>query len=175
VIARRFGRFVMKRRFDVVEHGTENVPASGPAILVAVLVASHAAAADGSLLGLFGPRPVKAVATAGLRSCLRVLADGHVVGVFPGRERDATTPGRCERGAAYLALVSGAPVVPVTSFGSGPPQADRVEIVYGAPYRPAQQPWPRTRKLVEATALDLRVHLLVALDAARALTMEGPR
>ena len=51
---RWFGRFVIRRRFAVVEHGTENVPADGPVILAA----NHIGVADGPLLGLFGPRRV---------------------------------------------------------------------------------------------------------------------
>ena len=99
--------------------------------------------------------------------------------------------GEVLRAAALFAeeRVSGAPVVPVTFFGCRepgagahalPPRGGRVDIVYGAPYRtpaPDGHPWPRTRKLVELTSLDLRVHMLVALDAARTLTglsLPGP-
>jgi 1-acyl-sn-glycerol-3-phosphate acyltransferase len=206
---RWFGRFVIRRRFAVAEHGTDLVPPEGPVILAA----NHIGVADGALLGLFGPRPVHVltkqemfrgrtgtflrrvgqvpldrfhVDVRALKTCLRVLADGHCVGVFPEGTRGAGELARFHRGAAYLALVSGAPVVPVTFFGTRapgagshalPPKGGRVDIVYGAPYRTAQKPWPRSKLLVEVTALDLRVHMLVAIDAARTLTgrsLPGP-
>jgi len=167
---RWFGRFVTRRRFDVVEHGAENVPADGPVIVAA----NHVGVAGGRLLGLFGPRRVQVPTDPGaVRTHLRVLAEGHAIGVLPDGTRGGEVA-RFHRGAAYLALVSGAPVVPVTIFGAGEPGAApsgrRLDIVYGAPYRTGPSPWPRTKKLVEVTAFDLRVHMLVALDAARTLT-----
>jgi 1-acyl-sn-glycerol-3-phosphate acyltransferase len=206
---RWFGRFVIRRRFAVVEHGTEHVPPEGPVIFAA----NHIGVADGPLLGLFGPRPVHVltkremftgrtgtflrrvgqipldrfhVDPRALKTCLRVLADGHAVGMFPEGTRGAGELARFHRGAAYLALVSGAPVVPVTFFGTReagagsharPPRGGRVDIVYGAPYRTARRPWPRTKRQVDVTTLDLRVHMLVAIDAARTLTgrsLPGP-
>jgi 1-acyl-sn-glycerol-3-phosphate acyltransferase len=206
---RWFGRFVVRRRFRVREHGTANVPADGPAIIAA----NHIGIADGPLMGLFGPRPVHALTKqemfagrlgpllrasgqvrldrfhadpGAIKTCLRILADGHVVGVFPEGTRGAGDLSRFHRGAAYLALVSGAPVVPLTFFGTRepgagsnalPPRGGTVDLVYGAPYRTSATPWPRTKRQVEATALDLRVHMLVAIDAARTLTgrqLPGP-
>lgn len=206
---RWLGRFVVRRRFAVVEHGTENVPAAGPVILAA----NHIGIADGPLLGLFGPRPVHVLTkqemfagrtgtflrrvgqipldrfdtdVRAVKTCLRVLADGHAVGIFAEGTRGAGELARFHRGPAYLALTSGAPVVPVTFFGTRepgagsnalPPRGGRVDMVYGTAYRVARQPWPRTKKQVELTTLDLRVHMLVALDAARSLTgleLPGP-
>jgi 1-acyl-sn-glycerol-3-phosphate acyltransferase len=121
-----------------------------------------------------------------VKTCLRVLADGHAVGVFPEGQPGPGDLRRFHRGAAYLALVSGAPVVPLTFLGTRapgagttvlPPRRGRVDMVYGAPYRTAVAPWPRTKRQVELTTLDLRVHMLVALAAARTLTgrdLPGP-
>ena len=167
---RWFGRLMTRRRFDVVEHGAENVPADGPVILAAAQIG----VAGGRLLGLFGPRRVQVPHRSGaVRKHLRVLADGHAIGVFPDDTRGGEVA-RFHRGAAYLAMVSGAPVVPVTIFGAheqnAAPRGCRLDIVYGAPYRTGPSPWPRTKKLVEVTSFDLRVHMLVALDAARTLT-----
>jgi 1-acyl-sn-glycerol-3-phosphate acyltransferase len=166
---------MVRRRFCVVEHATEHVPADGPVILAA----NHIGVADGALLGLFGPRRVHVPADPrGVRTHLRVLADGHAIGVLPDGDRGGEVS-RFHRGAAYLALVSGAPVVPVTFLRALEPGADtaaaaprkgRLDIVYGAPYRTTARPWPRSKKLVEVTSFDLRVHMLVALDAARTLT-----
>ncbi len=206
---RWFGRFVVRRRFAVREHGTANVPAEGPVIVAA----NHIGVVDGPLLVMFGPRPVHAltkqemfagklgtlvrfsgqirldrfpVDPRAVKTCLRVLADGHAVGMFPEGARGAGDLARFHRGTAYLALVSGAPVVPLTFLGSRepgagtnalPPRAGRVDMVYGVPYRTEARPWPRTKKQVEMATLDLRVHMLVALAAARTLTgrqLPGP-
>ena len=206
---RWFGRFVVRRRFAVREHGTDHVPAEGPVIVAA----NHIGVADGPLLTLFGPRPVHALTKqemfagrlgtllrlagqirldrfhadpGAVKTCLRVLADGHAVGLFPDGTRGTGDLGRFHRGAAYLALVSGAPVVPLTFLGTRapgdgtdalPPRGGRVDLVYGAPYRTEAAPWPRTKRQVELTTLDLRGHMLVALAAARTLTgrdLPGP-
>jgi 1-acyl-sn-glycerol-3-phosphate acyltransferase len=202
------GRLVIRRRFAVVEHGTDLVPVDGPVIFAA----NHVGVADGPLLGLFGPRPVHVLTKLepsrrtgrfvrwlgqvrldplradprAVKTCLRVLAEDHAVGIFPEDTPGAGDFARFHRGAAYLALVSGAPIVPVTFFGTReaaagthtlPPRGGRVDIVYGVPYRTPRASWPRTKRLVEATSLDLRVHMLVALDAARTLTgrdLPGP-
>ncbi len=89
-------------------------------------------------------------------------------------------------GAAYLALVSGAPIVPLMMFGTRPagggkdampPRGSVVDLVYGAPYRVEQAPWPRTRALVRATSDRLHARMLEDLAAGLALTgqtMPGP-
>ena len=167
---RWFGRFVVRRRFVVREHGTDHVPADGPVIVST----THPEWQDQPELALFGPRPVHRVRLDpghvnldALKTSLRVLADGHAVGLSFEEQR----------GAAYLALVSGSPVVPLTILVARHPHGGRVDLVYGAPYRTTAVAWPRSKKKVDATALDLRVHLLVALDAARSLTarrLPGP-
>ena len=167
---RWFGRLVVRRRVTVREHGTSNLPPDGPVIVST----THTESQDQPEFALFGPRPVHRVRfvpghvnLGALKTSLRVLADGHVVGLsFED-----------QRGAAYLALVSGSPVVPLTILGTQHPRGGRVDLVYGAPYRTTALAWPRTKKQVDATSLDLRVHLLVALDAARSLTarrLSGP-
>ena len=60
---------------------------------------------------------------AGVKTCLRVLRDGLTVGIFPEGSRGSGTLERFHRGAAYFALVTGAPVVPVTLFGTREPGA----------------------------------------------------
>ena len=56
-----------------------------------------------------------------MKTCLRVLRDGGVVGIFPEGTRGAGEFDRFHRGAAYLALVTGAPVVPVVILGTREP------------------------------------------------------
>ena len=56
-----------------------------------------------------------------MKACLRVLRDGGAVGIFPEGSRGAGEFERFHRGAAYLALVTGAPVVPVIMLGTREP------------------------------------------------------
>jgi 1-acyl-sn-glycerol-3-phosphate acyltransferase len=153
------------------QHGTENVPIAG----AAVLAAEHAGRAGSdlvALLGLVGPRRVHVLAEPqSVRTCLQLLAEQQAIAILAQGTPGVVEQARFHRRAAYLALVAGAPVVPVMLFEGQPP-----DIVYGAPYRVAAQPWPRTKKLVAATSLDLSIHVLVARDAAGRLTgwLTGP-
>ena len=78
---------------------------------------------------------------AAVKACLRVLRDGGAVGIFPEGSRGAGEFDRFHRGAAYLGLVSGAPIVPVIQFGTREPgdgssalpkKGGHVDLVYGA-------------------------------------------
>jgi 1-acyl-sn-glycerol-3-phosphate acyltransferase len=121
-----------------------------------------------------------------VKTCLRVLHDGGVVGIYPEGTRGAGEFHHIHAGVAYLALVSGAPVVPVVNFGtralgggmnSLPPRGGRIHFVYGAPVRVPQRRWPRTREQVRATSVLLHRELLAHLDRARAetgLDLPGP-
>lgn len=204
-------RWLIRRRFEVHLHHPERVPARGGV----VLAANHVGVVDGPVLAIFGPRPVHVltkseafrgplgpflraagqlpldrfhVDAAAVRSCVRVLRDGGVVGVFPEGRRGAGDLGRFHRGAAYLALVTGAPVVPVTFLGTRepgggaaalPPRGGHVDVVYGEPVRLVEgpAPWPRTREQVAQASLLLRRRMLDTLEEARALTgrdLPGP-
>jgi 1-acyl-sn-glycerol-3-phosphate acyltransferase len=201
-------RALVRRLFSVTVHGAQNHP-SGPAIVAA----NHIGWADGPLLAIFGPRPVHAltkaemftgamgpflrysgqirldrftVDPAAVRACVRVLEADGVVGVFPEGHRGAGDLARFHRGAAYLALVTGSPVVPVTMLGtrapgagssSLPPRGGQVDVVYGAPWSTEAVPWPRTKQQVAASSLALRDHMLTELAAALRLTgrsLPGP-
>ncbi|GGD27110.1 lysophospholipid acyltransferase family protein [Nocardioides daphniae] len=200
---------LVRRWWDVRVSGLEAVPGTGPVILAA----NHIGFLDGPLLVTFAPRPVHAltkvemfsgragrlltraaqipldrgaVDMAAIRSSLRVLRDGGVLGVFPEGHRGAGEYEVVRGGAAYLALVTGAPVVPVTFFGTREPGGGRnsvpkrggcIDIVYGEAWRTPQQEWPRTREQVRTTTTLLKQHLLGELERARALTgreLPGP-
>lgn len=202
-------RAAFRRRFDVHTHGDVHVPPAGPVILSS----NHIGLLDGPLLTAFCPRPVHALTkremfegrtgrglrAAGqipldrtsvdplaIKTCLRVLADGGVVAIYPEGTRGSGELHHFHAGAAYLALVSGAPVVPVMMFGSRPDgggvnavpaKGDRVDIVYSPPGRVEPTPWPRTREQVRDTAVFLHREMLAQLDRARALTgreLPGP-
>jgi 1-acyl-sn-glycerol-3-phosphate acyltransferase len=202
-------RALLRQRYDVRVAGESHVPARGGAILAA----NHIGVLDGPLLAVFAPRPVHALTKhemfsgragrvlrgAGqiplnrfdpdpraIRTCLRVLRDDGVVGIFPEGRRGAGDLSRFHHGAAYLALVTGAPVVPVTFLGSRPPggrtgalprRGDRVDVVFGPPWRVPKQPWPRRREQVLHASALLLEHMRGELDRALALTgraLPGP-
>jgi 1-acyl-sn-glycerol-3-phosphate acyltransferase len=207
--ARPTARRALGRRYDVRVHGAGHVPRSGPAIVAA----NHTGVMDGPLMAIFSPRPVHALTkvemfqgktglalhAAGqvpldrlhtdvraIRICLRVLEDGGVVGIFPEGNRGAGDLTRFHGGAAYLALVSGAPIVPLMMFGTRPAGGGKnatpltggvIDLVYGVPLTVARQPWPRTRALVAETSASLRERMLADLDAGLHLTgqtLPGP-
>jgi 1-acyl-sn-glycerol-3-phosphate acyltransferase len=121
-----------------------------------------------------------------IRTCLHVLERGGAVGIFPEGNRGAGDLTRFRNGAAYLALVTGAPVVPLMMYGTRPagggknalPEpGTRIDLVYGAPHRVAAQPWPRTKTQVAATADALHARMREELEAGLALTgqtLPGP-
>lgn len=206
---RPLARWLLRRRYDVRVHGAEHVPATGGVIYAS----NHLGVADGPLLAIFGPRPAHALTKvemftgflgrfllhagqipldrfntdpAAVKTCLWALREGDAIGIYPEGGRGAGDLRRFHRGAAYLALVSGAVVVPVTMLGSRDPgghlnsvprRGARIDIVFGEAYRIDPVPWPRTREQVEKVSLLLREHMLVQLDRARASTgreLPGP-
>ena len=97
-------------------------------------------------------------ATAALETALEVLAAGNVFGIYP--EGTRSLDGRLYRGrtgVAWLALTSGAPVVPVALHGTDRlqpvgkrlPRPHRVTVRFGQPLRFTGDPSSaRTRRVV---------------------------
>lgn len=206
---RWFGRWAFRRRYRVRLHTTENVPSTGPVIFCS----NHIGVIDGPMLASFAPRPVHALTKddmfrgAGgvffrgvgqiplnrdgadpdaIKTCVKVLREGLAVGVYPEGTRG---PGDYEifhHGAAYLAMVTGAPVVPVVMLGSRepggsrnslPPRGARIDMAFGPAFTINQVPWPRRREHVTAVSALLRQHLLEHLSLAREQTgreLPGP-
>lgn len=202
-------RAVIRRRFKVVLHHPERVPLKGPI----VFAANHVGVIDGPVLAIFSPRPVHALTKremfegrlgrfllkAGqipvdrfrtdplaVKTSLRVLRDGGAVGIFPEGGRGAGELELFHRGAAYLAMVTGAPIVTVIMVGtrepgghsnSMPARGSVVDVVYGEPIHFEKTPWPRTRAAVGEASRTLRERMLQDLDAALELTgrqLPGP-
>jgi 1-acyl-sn-glycerol-3-phosphate acyltransferase len=138
--------------------GAENIPASGPVILAC----NHESMMDPFVLGIVTTRPIHYMAKAELfrnrivaatlrslgafpvergggdHAAFTVAADllraGEVIGIFPQGTSKRGRPRTWHRGAARLALVTGAPIVPVRMTGTrGLPLRKRVRIVVGAP------------------------------------------
>ncbi|NUP99004.1 MAG: 1-acyl-sn-glycerol-3-phosphate acyltransferase [Armatimonadetes bacterium] len=122
--------------------GTDNVPARGPAILMA----NHESYFDPYLLTFLSIRPVAFMAkielfegklgwffprlnclpvkrgTADLtafRESARLLQRGHLLGIFPEGTRTADgTMGPAHRGSISIAIRTGVPIVPVAIWGT---------------------------------------------------------
>lgn len=202
-------RAIIRRWYDVQVTGQQYFPAVGP-VLVA---ANHSGFIDGPLMAIMAPRPLhaltkremftgamgpflrqsgqipiwrEAVDPLAVRTALRVLRDGGCVGVFPEGTRGAGELLTTEGGAAYLALVTGAPVLPLVYLGtrepggstnSIPPKGTRVVMQYGEPVRLDRQPWPRRQADVRRSAEQVRLVLKDLLDAAErrtGMTTPGP-
>ncbi|HEX5769504.1 MAG TPA: lysophospholipid acyltransferase family protein [Nocardioidaceae bacterium] len=208
-LLRPVARGWFRSRYDVHLHGTEHVQPQGPHIIAS----NHIGLLDGPLLGAFAPRPVHAltmkemfegrtglalravgqiplsryeVDPSAIKDCLRVLRDGGAVAVYPEGTRGAGEFARLQNGVAYLALATGAPVVPLAVFGtrdagggidSVPAPGARFDLVFGSPVYLEPQPWPRRQAEVRRAAEMLRKTFVDHLVEARSITgreLPGP-
>ena len=159
---------VMRLLFRVEGRGSASVPREGPVLLVA----NHSSFLDPPLVGGVTPRPLSFMAkaelfrvpllgalirrlnarpvrregadAAALRTALRILQEGGVLLMFPeGTRGPEGTLREPKPGAAMLAVMSGAPVVPVYIQGSGRawprgrrlPRPAKVIVTFGTPLR----------------------------------------
>lgn len=134
-------RVFFKAVFRYEVHGLDNVPAEGPTILCANHISNwdppligsplarpvHYMAKEelfripvfGWLIRQFGAFPVKrgGVSKESIRLSLGLLREGKVMGIFPEGTRK-NRGGEGKKGAAMLALRSGATVIPVAIVGN---------------------------------------------------------
>lgn len=206
---RRYASVWLDRNWTIRTHGESNVPSHGPVILAA----NHIGWLDGPVLILKAPRPAHALvkrelfvgktgrflnATAqipvnrvgtdvgALRTAAETLLAGQVVIIYPEGRRGAGEVKTIKGGVAWLALVSGAPVVPVAIFGTRPPGAGKevrpekgaaIDVVYGEPVTFPKTPWPRTTDEIASTTGQIVEHLREHVAAAKELTgseLPGP-
>ncbi len=170
--------------------GREHVPESGPC----VLAANHVSVMDGFFLGIAVTRQVRFMAKAELHrvpivkqilegagafpvergadagravaAAVKLLEQGAVVGVFPEGTSLPDEKRGYKRGAARLALATGAPLIPVALVGTHltlEPRTHRirlprVRIVIGEPLRVDRQ------EPTEAAATELTARLQQAIE-----------
>ena len=198
VVGTALSRAVLRLQVE----GREHVPAAGP-----VLVAgNHSGILDGPLVFFLCPRPATlltksevfvgvwaracgwlglipvhrgAADRAALRAGLAHLEAGGALGVFPEGTRGSGGFETVTDGLAYLALRSGAAVVPVAVHGTGsalprgrllPRWRAPVRVAFGPPVPLAVTGDPRARSTVRAAAEQLRAGLV---DHLRRTTPEA--
>ena len=159
---------IMRTMWRVEGRGAHHVPTTGPVLLVS----NHSSVLDPPFVGGMSPRQLSFLAkaelfaipgfgqliyalnarpvrregadAAALRAALRVLEGGSALLVFPeGTRGDEGTLREPKPGAALLAVLSGAPVVPVLVRGSGSawprgrrlPRPANVVVTFGPPLR----------------------------------------
>ena len=172
--------------------GRQHVPPTGPVLLAG----NHSGILDGPLVFFLSPRPATlltksevfvgpwarafgwlalipvhrgAADRAALKQGLDHLATGGALGVFPEGTRGSGQFDSITDGLAYLALRSGAAVVPIAVHGTGaalpkgravPRFRAPVRVVFGAPIELTVAGDPRARSTVRAAAEQLRAGLV---------------
>ncbi|WP_040951213.1 lysophospholipid acyltransferase family protein [Gorillibacterium massiliense] len=155
VAIRQLLRFLFAVLYRWEVSGKHNVPASGPVILCGnhinnidpLILASpldrkvqfmakeelFRVPVLGPLIHTLGAYPVKrgGVSKESIRHSIRLLEEGHVMGIFPeGSRKNAGGMGK--KGAAMLALKSNATVIPVAIVGRYTPFR-KMKVIYGSP------------------------------------------
>lgn len=194
--------WLFRRQWRIELHGTRHLPATGPAILAA----NHLGVLDGPLLVTMTRRTTFALAkselftgnvgrlleavgqipvsqreldTRALRRAVKVLSEGHLLGIFPEGSRDVGDMATIRGGAVYLAMVTGAPIIPVALLGTREPgqtisevpqRGSRIHIVYGEPIAIDRIPWPRRRHEVADRTEQVRRRLAAHVAWAEGYT-----
>lgn len=208
--ARALGQGLARVLFRLTVTGHEHIPPRGPVLLAS----NHTGFLDGPLVFALCARPPRVLTKselfvgplgraltwldqipvrrgtpdrAALRAALDSLAAGRAVGVFPEGTRGAGTFQEVNDGLAYLAVRSGAPVVPVAILGTAaamprgsrlPTWRSTVRVAFGPPHELTVAGDPFARRTVADAGVQLRrvlsAHLgSVARDHPELVPMNG--
>lgn len=195
-------RYGLRLGWRVQVHGVRNVPRSGPVILAA----NHIGLLDGPALVALTRRLtfalVKREAFTGavgqflihlgqislnrreidpqaIKRAVQVLRAGKVLAVFPEGGRSGGEVAWAKGGAAYLAMITGAPIVPVAILGTREPGQRKnqipqlrkpIHVVYGEPFNVPRSSWPRRKAAVAKWTEVVRERLADHVVAAQAVT-----
>ena len=189
-----------RRKYNLTIHHEDRFPLTGPLLMTP----NHLSLLDAPLLGAIAPRMLhqlgKIEVFGGLQGALlrrigqipvdrssydmlavrrsiQVLRDGRVLNIYPEGTRGPGDFSRIRIGVAYLAMVTGAPILPVALMGTRlplgsveghPPAGSRVDVVYGEPFAVDRVPFPRRHSDVQAVADHigdvLRAHVKAAVE-----------
>ena len=156
--ARGAVRMVAQTLWGLRVVGAENVPMTGPLIVAS----NHVAYLDPPVLGAAAPRRIAYMAkielfripglgpliaalgafpvdrgkgdVAAIRTSVKTLREGHAVGIFPEGGRNPSGLQTPKTGAALLAQLSGAPVVPAYISGTNGARFRRpITVTFGKP------------------------------------------
>ena len=191
------GRLLARTVLRLSIEGREHVPTTGPVLLAG----NHSGILDGPLVFFASPRPAALLTKSEVfvgfwaRACgwlhlipvhrgsadrsamkagLAHLQAGGALGVFPEGTRGTGQFDEVTDGLAYLALRSGAAVVPIAVHGTGAalPKGSRlprwrapVRVAFGPAVMLSPEGDPRARSTVRAGAETLRVALVAHLRA----------
>jgi 1-acyl-sn-glycerol-3-phosphate acyltransferase len=198
----RIAWVVMRTGWSIRVHDAHLVPAHGPVILAP----NHTGFLDPPLLMGTSPRPIHCLAKreifrgplglflrsigqipidrsgtdrTALTAALAVLAAGRVLVVYPEGTRGSGDFADMRRGLAWIAVRSGAPVVPVVASGVGsrgttlsalPPVRSRLDVVFGAP---VDLPVVTVRSRAAVQEANLRLHTALTAHYAAVATQFG--
>ena len=88
-----------------------------------------------------------------MKRCLKILKSGDLLGIFPeGTRKGLAKNGKAKNGAAYMAIKTGTPVIPVGIHGTFKPFS-KVYINYGEPIDLSSYKGADKEKQDEATKL----------------------
>lgn len=197
--SRHVGRFLAHVYWHTRVYGAETFPEAGPVIVAS----NHIGVIDGPLLHGVVPRgshfivkkefftakigflmdwagqiPVdRANGRSSLAIARTFLEEGRVVGIFPEGTRGAGRAEQVRAGVAWLALQTGAPIVPAACLGTRPkgasvgyvprPRAD-LHVVFGEAF--SLGGFPKGREGTAAAIAKVSEELRSHVDAAVALT-----
>jgi 1-acyl-sn-glycerol-3-phosphate acyltransferase len=147
---RVIGREHVPRRGPVILAGNHSGLLDGPVVLGAAPRGVHFLIKEelvrgigGRILLAAGQIPVaRSSGRAALLTAAAVLADGRVVGIFPEGTRGTGRAESIHAGVAWLAIHTGAPVIPVACLGTRrtgeginkiPPFRRPIRVVFGPP------------------------------------------
>lgn len=197
---RKLANPYFRRKYNLTIHHEDRFPLTGPLLMAP----NHLSLLDGPLLGAVAPRMLhqlgKIEVFGGLqgvllrrvgqipvdrssydmlaiRRSIQVLRDGRVLNIYPEGTRGPGDFSRIRSGVAYLAMVTGAPILPVVLMGTRlpggdiegfPPAGSRIDVVYGEPFAVDRVPFPRRHSDVQAVADHigdvLRAHVKAAVE-----------
>nr|WP_306866967.1 lysophospholipid acyltransferase family protein [Arthrobacter bambusae] len=176
--------------YRTVITGRSNVPESGPVIFAG----NHISFLDGPVMFGAAPRPMHilvkkemfggllgkvlrasgqiSVDRSGDRAALQlgkqVLDAGRCVGILPEGTRGSGTAGNISNGVAWLALMSGATVIPVAILGTRIPDEHRdsiprprrrLHVSFGAPLKVTRRNGEPGRVSMDRAAAEIRAAL----------------